>query len=293
MRNNSKPHYYDTLPQSLHKQADELIDYLDRFPVGTPSSCYHCGSERIRIERETKAGAIGYKCISCRKSFNQLTGTPFAWIWFPEKWGDYGYWRLSGLSLPKIADKLEISKDATTIRDERFHIVMKEHFPSLYKWWIKHQEREEVKIPLQVEEQREKLKAYLHELQHKPERACPYCQRSAEKITSPSANLERPEFFCKHCRKAFNPLKGTLFYRLNHINQWIPYVDCLSQGLINDEIGQKLGVSNGPLISWRRVFLKQMELMGLDALKEWVKWQSCCNRQRARVRWREAKQKEQ
>ena len=291
MRRDSQPHYYDNLPLSLHKDADALVVYLDSFPVSTPSGCYHCESKRIRIENRTKAGAVGYICISCRKRFNRLTGTSFARIWFPEKWGDFGYWRLSGLPLPKIAPKIGISSAAATIRDEKFHIVMEERFPALHKWWMKHLERQDVKLPRQVEAQKEIFNAFLSELQYCSVRLCPVCKNEAKQIITPTANLDRPEFYCNFCRKAFNPLKETLFYRMNHIKQWIPYVDYLIQGLTNKEMSSKLGITATALISWRRTFFKQMDLLGLDALKGWIKWQESCIRRRARLTWKEQKKK--
>src|SRR5665213_1057354 len=68
--------------------------------------CPHCG--RSGVHRWGSAsGKPRYRCTSCRKTFNPVTGTPLAGLHRPERWNDQAAALISGESL---APRLRRSK---------------------------------------------------------------------------------------------------------------------------------------------------------------------------------------
>lgn len=60
---------------------------------------------------------------------------------------------------------------------------------------------------------------------------------------------------------------------MHFIDLWLPYIDLVTEGISHAEIEQQLGVSKRALTLWHKNLLKQIELMQLDALKQWMSWQ--------------------
>lgn len=54
--------------------SDEELSFVNSLPV---ESCPHCGSDSFKKDGFTKAGLCSYRCKSCGKRFNPLTGTVF------------------------------------------------------------------------------------------------------------------------------------------------------------------------------------------------------------------------
>ncbi|OTQ34485.1 hypothetical protein B6C97_08520 [Gilliamella apis] len=92
-------------------------------------------------------------------------------------------------------------------------------------------------------------------------------------MISPIINPDRPQFICTHCNKSFNPLTNTPFHKMHFIDLWLPYIDLISEGISHAGIDRQLGVSKRTLIYWRKNFLKQINIMQLDALSQWIDWQ--------------------
>src|SRR5699024_12109523 len=116
------PHYYALLPKHLHIKADAFIHYLTTFPYGKPACCMRCGSSSLWERNDVSSQGIrSYQCRTCEKVFNQLTGTPFARTLHLQKWPDFAYWRLSGLSILEISRKIAISPNGCKIREKKLH----------------------------------------------------------------------------------------------------------------------------------------------------------------------------
>ncbi|SCW80211.1 hypothetical protein SAMN04487970_10518 [Paenibacillus tianmuensis] len=49
-----------------------------------------------------------YLCKNCGMTFNDATATPIAGTRYPDKWKKYFEYMVQGLTLPKIAKKLDI-----------------------------------------------------------------------------------------------------------------------------------------------------------------------------------------
>ncbi len=82
-------------------------------------NCPHCGSHAIgywgnrnRLRR--------YRCNSCKKTFNSLTGTPLARLRKKEHWLDYAECINEGLSLEDSANACNVSKDTSFRWRHRF-----------------------------------------------------------------------------------------------------------------------------------------------------------------------------
>jgi len=74
---------------------------------GVKPICPHCGSSVIKGHGKYR-GRSRNKCLSCSRTFNELTGTPMAGSHFPEKINQYVNSMVEGGSLRKIAGKLDI-----------------------------------------------------------------------------------------------------------------------------------------------------------------------------------------
>lgn len=70
--------------------------------------CPHCSSPLVK-KFGSFHGRQKYKCGICGKTFTQLTNTPIAKTRYPEKWDRFVGYCVEGLSLRKIASKLEIN----------------------------------------------------------------------------------------------------------------------------------------------------------------------------------------
>ena len=58
------------------------------------------------------SGKPRYRCASCRKTFNPLTGTPLAGLHYPERWNDQAQALIEGDTIAKAAERCRI--DYTT-----------------------------------------------------------------------------------------------------------------------------------------------------------------------------------
>lgn len=76
-----------------------------RFSQGL--ACVHCGS--VAIKRNGKyRSRQRYLCKDCGKSFNDTTASPLSGTHYPHKWLKYFQLMVEGVSLPKIAEELNI-----------------------------------------------------------------------------------------------------------------------------------------------------------------------------------------
>lgn len=150
---------------------------------------------------------------------------------------------------------------------------MQKQSSELYQWWNSHQTREDMTMTPLVREQRNILKQWLNEMIHQKTATCPHCHKECQKPINDGVDPNRPQFMCNHCRKSINPLAKTPFCKMHFIDLWLPYIDLVTEGISHAEIEQQLGVSKRALTLWHKNLLKQIELMQLDALKQWMSWQ--------------------
>lgn len=73
------------------------------------SSCPHCDSHHLNRWGMTKQGIQRFRCKSCDKTFNALSGTPLYRMRKPEKWIKYTQLMWLGVSLRKAAVELNIN----------------------------------------------------------------------------------------------------------------------------------------------------------------------------------------
>jgi transposase-like protein len=72
-------------------------------------ACGHCGSDKY-IKNGRRHDLQRYKCRSCGKHFNQLTGTPLAKLRMKGRWLDFSECLRNGLSVRKSAEETGIDK---------------------------------------------------------------------------------------------------------------------------------------------------------------------------------------
>lgn len=263
--------YHNILPISLHKEADEFLYYLKTFPFEKPISCIHCGSKVIFFTGYiSNEGIRTYHCSHCKKSFNQLTGTLFARSGYLDKWADFAFWYLSGLTSIEIAKKTGVSKNTALRRSKKLLLMMQDFSPRLYNWWQSHQNRQDQTMSKLVEEQKNYFLDWLKTQVTMDHIACPYCASHRCYRT----NKNRPQFCCWQCLKSFNPLEKTPFRRMHFIHLWPIYFEKLVRGLLQRDISAELNISRRSLILWKNAFIKQMAIMKLDALMHWMIWQN-------------------
>jgi len=71
-------------------------------------TCPHCKAEDV-VGHGNYKGRKRYKCKSCRKTFNDLTGTSVSWIHKKEEWNSYLHCIADNLTLREAAKQVGIS----------------------------------------------------------------------------------------------------------------------------------------------------------------------------------------
>lgn len=90
--------------------ASEVIAMIEARFAADPA-CGHCGSKDFgRWGRQHELRR--YKCKSCERTFNALTGTALAQLHCRDKWLDYARAMVDGISLRKAAERCDV--DLTT-----------------------------------------------------------------------------------------------------------------------------------------------------------------------------------
>lgn len=70
--------------------------------------CPHCSGELLRPAGFYR-GRRRYRCLTCRRKFNELTGSPITGTHYPEKWRAFMECMVSGLSVAKTARKVGVT----------------------------------------------------------------------------------------------------------------------------------------------------------------------------------------
>lgn len=96
-------------------QAIEIIESR----MDETTGCPHCGGRR-RVRNGSANGLQRYMCKACGRSFNALTGTPLARLHQRGKWPSHMQALIDGLTLDKVAERLNITHDTAFRWRHRF-----------------------------------------------------------------------------------------------------------------------------------------------------------------------------
>ena len=83
------------------------------------AKCPHCGSEAI-VKNGFRSGLTRYRCKCCRKSFNALTGTPFARLRKKELWCKYSQCMIESKTIRKSASDCFVHRNTAFRWRHRF-----------------------------------------------------------------------------------------------------------------------------------------------------------------------------
>jgi len=83
--------------------------------------CLHCAGDDVRPWGKA-SGKPRYRCVTCRKTFNPLTGTPLAGLHYPERWRDQAQALIDGETIAKAAKRCGV--DYTTAFRWRHRFLM-------------------------------------------------------------------------------------------------------------------------------------------------------------------------
>ena len=98
--------------------SSEALSMIETRFAADPA-CGHCGSKAFGgwgRQHDLKR----YKCKSCRKTFNALTGTPLAQLHCRDKWLDYARAMVDGVSLRKAAERCDVHLETSFRWRHRF-----------------------------------------------------------------------------------------------------------------------------------------------------------------------------
>ena len=70
--------------------------------------CPHCGEDDVRPWGKA-GGKPRYRCTSCRKTFNPLTGTPLAGLHHRDRWPDQAQALIAGETVAKAAERCKVA----------------------------------------------------------------------------------------------------------------------------------------------------------------------------------------
>lgn len=97
----------DTLFPEPKEDIANMVGEIREVRFSSGLACVHCGS--VNIKRNDKyRSRQRYICKDCGKSFNDMTASPISGAHHPHKWLKYFQMMVDGVTLPKIAEELEI-----------------------------------------------------------------------------------------------------------------------------------------------------------------------------------------
>ena len=99
-----------SLPAAETDDAAPELDLLSK--VGRDRiarfGCPHCGRGDVRPWGKA-GGKRRYRCTSCRKTFNPLTGTPLAGLHHQDRWPDQAQALIAGETVAKAAERCKVA----------------------------------------------------------------------------------------------------------------------------------------------------------------------------------------
>lgn len=102
-----------TLKTELTKNDDftNICDLIEK-RIENDYRCVHCQSPKI-IKFGQRSGLTRYRCKSCSKTFNALTGTPLAHLRKKELWLRFADSLIASVSVRKSAEKIKVNLKTT------------------------------------------------------------------------------------------------------------------------------------------------------------------------------------
>src|SRR5512139_1277030 len=92
---------------TAHTAASESVELLEA-AGSRHRGCPHCAGERI-VRNGLADGLQRYKCRTCGKTFNALTGTPLARLRHKGKWLEQARAMADGLTVHRAAEHLGVA----------------------------------------------------------------------------------------------------------------------------------------------------------------------------------------
>ena len=98
------------LPAAETDDAAPEEDLLSKVGRGRIArfGCPHCGQDDVRPWGKA-GGKPRYRCTSCRKTFNPLTGTPLAGLHHQDRWPDQAQALIAGETVAKAAERCKVA----------------------------------------------------------------------------------------------------------------------------------------------------------------------------------------
>src|SRR5713226_4308806 len=87
--------------------GEDLLSKVGRGRIGS-FGCPHCGGDDVRPWGKA-GGKPRYRCASCRKTFNPLTGTPLSGLHHRDRWHDQAQALINGETVAKAAARCEVA----------------------------------------------------------------------------------------------------------------------------------------------------------------------------------------
>lgn len=258
---------YDLVPQPLHPPLNQFLHELEQLSEQLPTHCPHCTNN---IFSQTRADPLTYRCRSCLKYFNPLTGTPFNRL-TPASWlTTILTARVNRETYQAIAEYLDCSIKQVTRRDKAIMRMMQSRFPALHLWYQAHndvaKQYQPNTLPDQLTAQHLALKQKITVLLEGAQAGClHYHSFNTVRIG------HRTAFRCKDCRRSFNLLSHTPLNRLRHADKWLMFIDLLVAKKSNRAIAEQLGLNSGTMGDWRRKWYFTLQQWDFNGLATWCR----------------------
>jgi len=117
----SQTHRLHNFLQTQHSSVDHLLS-----TSAAPECCPHCQACELRPWGSSH-GLPRYRCLTCRKTSNPLTGTPLAHLRRREQWASFAQSLIDGVSLRKAASQCGIDKNTAFLWRHRFLTLIDQH----------------------------------------------------------------------------------------------------------------------------------------------------------------------
>ncbi len=268
------PDYDVCLPANLRPVADMFIRHLHELPYQQHRYCPHCDSSNVYVSKGVQPGfrLPTYRCSSCRKGYNSLTGTPFARLEHMQLWSTFAVYLLAGWPGTTAAPLIGISCNAFYRWVRGAREVMAQEFPELHRWWSARQDRQNLQPAEQIENQRQAVIGWLKSMLTIQTATCPNCGSTNTRLVEKSR--PRPTFQCcrRQCPSTFSLLAGTALAHLGHPELWVEFLQGVSDGLGGYDLKRRSGLCLRTSTQWRRRFLLLIEEQGHVELLQWIKW---------------------
>lgn len=104
-----------------------------------------------------------------------MTGTYFARMTRMELWPDFIMYRLVGLPIKKIHQRLNISQHACIVRERRLNQMMQDLFPKLYQWWKPHHDYTDHTLTAEITQEQKVIVNWVKERINQQTATCSQC----------------------------------------------------------------------------------------------------------------------